>query len=54
LQHGLAIYPSPGTIDGTRGDHLIVAPPYIVRPEHIETIVERLESAINAALAGLL
>jgi adenosylmethionine-8-amino-7-oxononanoate aminotransferase len=50
---GLAIYPMGGTIDGTRGDHLIVAPPYIANAADIETIVERLGDAVDAALAGV-
>ncbi len=53
LEAGLAIYPTGGTIDGRKGDHLIVAPPYIARADEIETIVERLEHAVNAALAEL-
>jgi adenosylmethionine-8-amino-7-oxononanoate aminotransferase len=53
LNVGLAIYPSAGTIDGKRGDHLIVAPPYNSRAQDIETIVDRLETAIEAALKEL-
>lgn len=53
LERGLACYPSSGTIDGVRGDHVLLAPPYIVTPEQIETIVARLNAAITAALASL-
>ena len=53
LKAGISIYPGGGTIDGKRGDHVIVAPPYISRPHHIEMIAERLEVAINQALASL-
>jgi adenosylmethionine-8-amino-7-oxononanoate aminotransferase len=53
LARGLAIYPMGGTIDGKRGDHLIVAPPYIVTAAQIDTIVERLGEAVDAALAQL-
>jgi len=52
LERGLAIYPSAGTIDGTHGDHLIIAPPYIARAEDIERIVSRLGVAVTAALAN--
>jgi adenosylmethionine-8-amino-7-oxononanoate aminotransferase len=48
---GLAIYPMGGTIDGTAGDHVIVAPPYIVDAAGIDMIVDRLGSAVDAALA---
>ncbi|MEP6548720.1 MAG: aspartate aminotransferase family protein, partial [Gammaproteobacteria bacterium] len=50
LKEGLAIYPTGGTIDGNRGDHLIVAPPYISQPHHIEMIVDRLGRAIDSAV----
>jgi adenosylmethionine-8-amino-7-oxononanoate aminotransferase len=39
-----------GTIDGVRGDHVIVAPPYIVDAGGIDAIVERLGEAVDAAL----
>ncbi len=53
LDRGLGIYPSGGTIDGVRGDHLIIAPPYIVTPEELGTIVDRLGEAVDAALASV-
>ena len=50
---GLAIYPMGGTIDGQQGDHVIVAPPYIVSPDEIDIIVARLGDAVDAALVGI-
>ena len=50
---GLAIYPMGGTIDGRQGDHVIVAPPYIVSPAEIDTIVARLGDAVDTALASI-
>jgi adenosylmethionine-8-amino-7-oxononanoate aminotransferase len=47
LRLGLAIYPSGGTIDGRRGDHVLVAPPYIATSGDIETIVDRLQQVVN-------
>jgi adenosylmethionine-8-amino-7-oxononanoate aminotransferase len=52
LDRGLAIYPSGGTIDGVSGDHLIVAPPYIVTARELGMIVDRLGEAVDAALVG--
>jgi adenosylmethionine-8-amino-7-oxononanoate aminotransferase len=49
---GLACYPMNGTIDGRRGDHAILAPPYIVDAAQIDAIVERFGDAVEAALAG--
>ena len=51
FNRGLATYPMGGTIDGKRGDHIIVAPPYIVTAADIDTIVDRLGDAVDAALA---
>jgi len=53
IARGLATYPMGGTIDGTNGDHVIVAPPYIATAADIDTIVERLGDAVDAALSGL-
>ncbi len=50
---GLSGYPMGGTIDGTRGDHYIVAPPYIVAAAEIDAIVERLGDAVDAAIASV-
>ena len=50
---GLACYPGGGTVDGRGGDHVMLAPPYIVTPAEIELIVERLGEAVDAALRGL-
>ncbi len=48
---GLACYPMGGTIDGKRGDHVLVAPPYNVTAAEIGMIVERFGDAIDAAVA---
>ena len=52
LARGVAIYPMGGTIDGRRGDHIVIAPPYIATASEIDTIVDRLGDAVDAALAG--
>lgn len=49
---GLACYPGGGTVDGARGDHVMLAPPYIVSAAEIDLIVERLGEAVDAAIAG--
>jgi adenosylmethionine-8-amino-7-oxononanoate aminotransferase len=50
MARGLMCYPMGGTIDGRRGDHLLLAPPFIVTEAELGTIVERLGGAIEAAL----
>ena len=52
LARGLMTYPMGGTIDGRSGDHVLLAPPFIVEDEHLELIVERLHAAIDAAVAA--
>ena len=42
-----------GTIDGARGNHVIVAPPYIAAEADIAAIVERLGDAVDAACTGV-
>ncbi|NRR32226.1 aspartate aminotransferase family protein [Oxalobacteraceae bacterium] len=51
MARGLMVYPMGGTIDGQRGDHILLAPPYIVTETELEDIVERLRDSVDAALA---
>lgn len=53
LRRGLGCYPGGGTLDGVRGDHVLLAPPYIVSPAEIGTIVDRLGDALDDAIASL-
>ena len=53
MARGLMVYPMGGTIDGRRGDHVLLAPPFIVTRADVEEIVGRLGEAVDAALAGL-
>jgi adenosylmethionine-8-amino-7-oxononanoate aminotransferase len=48
---GLLIYPGGGTADGRSGDHILLAPPYNVTDEELETIVERLAETVDAVVA---
>lgn len=40
--HGLMIYPSQGCVDGTNGDHVLLAPAYTSTAEEIDLIVQTL------------
>jgi adenosylmethionine-8-amino-7-oxononanoate aminotransferase len=53
FDRGLGCYPSGGTVDGVRGDHILLAPPYIVSDDEIDMIVTRLGAAIDDALTGI-
>jgi hypothetical protein len=52
MARGLICYPGGGTIDGRSGDHVLLAPPYIVNRADIDTIVDRLGAAVDAAIAA--
>jgi adenosylmethionine-8-amino-7-oxononanoate aminotransferase len=49
---GLMCYPMGGTIDGRRGDHVLLAPPYTIDASHVDAIVGGLAAAIDAAVAA--
>ncbi|WP_311030104.1 aspartate aminotransferase family protein [Mesorhizobium koreense] len=50
MARGLMVYPMGGTIDGRRGDHVLIAPPFIVTESDVDTIVNRLGDAVDAAI----
>jgi adenosylmethionine-8-amino-7-oxononanoate aminotransferase len=50
MECGLMVYPAGGTIDGRRGDHVLLAPPFIVSATELAEIVVRLKDAIDRAL----
>ncbi|MCD6673018.1 MAG: aspartate aminotransferase family protein [Burkholderiaceae bacterium] len=52
MSRGLLVYPMGGTVDGQRGDHVLLAPPFTVSPAEIEAIVERLGDAVEASIAA--
>jgi adenosylmethionine-8-amino-7-oxononanoate aminotransferase len=47
MELGLMVYPMGGTIDGKNGDHVLLAPPYIVNQSHIEEIADKVVKSIN-------
>ena len=54
MAEGLMVYPMGGTIDGRHGDHVLLAPPFIVDDDALDQIVQRLARAVDAALAEAL
>jgi adenosylmethionine-8-amino-7-oxononanoate aminotransferase len=53
LEAGVGIYPTAGTVDGSRGDHAIIAPPFNVTAEEIGDIVERVGRAVTRVFSHL-
>ncbi len=52
FEAGLICYPMGGTLDGVHGDHVLLAPPFILEDQHIEEITSKLSVALNSALEG--
>ena len=50
FEAGLICYPMGGTIDGQRGDHILLAPPFILDDSHIDEIVVKLKTAIDMVI----
>ncbi len=53
MARGVLVYPMGGTIDGQRGDHVLLAPPFTVSVAELDAIVERLGEAVDASIAAL-
>jgi len=51
LNAGLICYPMGGTIDGRQGDHVLLAPPFILTEDQVGELVDKLATAIEAGLA---
>ena len=54
MAQGLMVYPMGGTVDGRTGDHILLAPPFIVSEDETALIVQRLRAALDAALLEIL
>ncbi|WP_119461788.1 aspartate aminotransferase family protein [Rhodospirillaceae bacterium SYSU D60014] len=50
MRQGLMCYPMGGTADGIAGDHVLLAPPFIITDDEVREIVDRLAKAIDLAL----
>lgn len=53
FERGVILYPGHGAVDGVAGDHLMVAPPFVISPEEIGQVVEVLDEAIAATVGSL-
>jgi adenosylmethionine-8-amino-7-oxononanoate aminotransferase len=50
FEAGLIVYPMSGTIDGKHGDHVLLAPPFIIENNHIDEIIDKLGRALETVL----
>ncbi|AZD08319.1 Aminotransferase, class III [Pseudomonas chlororaphis] len=53
MAEGLMCYPMGGTVDGQYGDHILLAPPFILEESHLDEIAGKLLVAIDQALKGI-
>ncbi len=53
FENGLIIYPGGGTVDGHRGDHVLVAPPFVIKKDEIDTMVSILDQTIGEVAENL-
>jgi adenosylmethionine-8-amino-7-oxononanoate aminotransferase len=47
LEAGVLTYPMQGSVDGKRGDHLLIAPPFTISGAQIEFLATTLKNAIG-------
>lgn len=47
---GLICYPMAGTIDGQRGDHILLAPPFIIEDDQLDELTDKLDRALAKVL----
>jgi len=52
MDEGLICYPAGGTVDGRVGDHVLLAPPFIISEDQIGELVDKLSNALDRALAA--
>lgn len=50
FEAGLICYPMSGTIDGKNGDHILLAPPFIMSDDQIGELVSKLKTAVDQVL----
>ena len=53
FENGLIIYPGTGTVNGHHGDHILIAPPFIIKKEQIDEMISLLDQSIKEAEAEL-
>jgi len=47
LERNVLTYPSQGTVDGSCGDHVLLAPPFVITPQECQLIADALQYALG-------
>lgn len=53
FENGLICYPSGGTADGARGDHVLLAPPFIISEPQLEELVDKLDKSLGQVMDAI-
>jgi adenosylmethionine-8-amino-7-oxononanoate aminotransferase len=46
FERGVIVYPGSGCVDGERGDHILIAPPFVISKEEIDEVVDVLRGVV--------
>jgi adenosylmethionine-8-amino-7-oxononanoate aminotransferase len=52
MHHGLICYPGGGSMRDNLGSHILLAPPFIVQPEHLDALVDILRQVFADVFDG--
>ena len=47
MEHGVLTYPTQGCVDGVAGDHILLAPPFIITAEECRTAAQAIAAALD-------
>jgi adenosylmethionine-8-amino-7-oxononanoate aminotransferase len=53
MARGLICYPMGGTIDGRLGEHVLLAPPFIIGANHVKEITDKFVAALDSAFSSM-
>jgi len=52
LDKNVLTYPTQGCVDGVRGDHILLAPPFIITPQESQLIADAIQYALNQVFSA--
>jgi hypothetical protein len=47
MEHGVLTYPTQGCVDGVNGDHILLAPPFIITAEECRITARAIATALD-------
>ena len=51
MKNGLLCYPTGGTVGGEAGDHILLAPPFIITSAEVGELVELIDKTLRETIA---